>query len=57
MPLQEIDFFIVFKCYIISIKDNTDIIWNELFQTVTGICLICVHTIYICNDKMVIQIS
>ena len=26
-------FFIVFKCYISSIKYNTDIIWNELFQT------------------------
>ena len=25
------------------------IIWNELFQTATGICLICVHTIYIYN--------
>ena len=40
------DFSIVF--YNSSIKDHTHIIediWNELFQGVTGICLICVHMI------------
>ena len=31
MNFQEV--CIVFKCYISSIKYNTDIIWNELFQT------------------------
>ena len=41
---------IVFKCYISSIKYNTDIIWNELFQTIPGIRLICLHTIWIDNQ-------
>ena len=30
-----------------SIKDNTDIISNELFQTIAGMCLLCVHVRYI----------
>ena len=41
--LQQIHFFSVFKCYIISIKNNINIVWNELFQTVPGICIICVQ--------------
>ena len=32
-------FVIIFKCLCV-VKDNTDIVWNELFQTVTGICLL-----------------
>ena len=39
-------FFIVFKCYISTIKDHTDIVWNQLFQAINGICLICEHTMY-----------
>ena len=44
MTLQEID-VVLFQVF----KNDTDIIWNELFQTVTGICLIlgCVHMRYI----------
>ena len=42
-------FCIVFKCYIISINDQTDVAMNELFQTITGIDQIYVHTIYIYN--------
>ena len=49
VTLQEV--YKNFYCFQVShnssIKDNTDIIWNELFQTVTEICLICVHTMEI----------
>ena len=31
-------FVIVFKCFISSIKDYIDLTWNELYQTVTGMC-------------------